>query len=166
MLRLPQTAEYALRAINYIADADHGGPVRVNDIATALGVPRNYLSKTLHLLTRAGVLQSTRGRHGGFQLARPPARLTLAEVVAPFLPVEGRACVLGRPSCSDANPCTAHDRWRGVSDQMRTFFRQTSIADLTQGSPPARKPGPPRSGRRAGKRSSRSAPPGTPRARG
>lgn len=130
MLTLPQTAEYALRAIYFIAEAPGGDPVRVGDIAAALKVPRNYLSKTLFQLARAGVLRSTRGPRGGFQLAKPPARLTLAEIVAPFLPAGKRACVLGRPTCSDAAPCPAHGSWKQIADRMRAFFGATTVADL------------------------------------
>lgn len=130
MLKLPQTAEYALRAVYYIAEAPDEAPVRVSDVAAALGVPRNYLSKTLHQLARAGVLHSTRGPRGGFRLASAPGRLTLAEVVGPFLPAEGRACVLGRPRCSDAAPCAAHGRWKLVAERMREFFGNTTVGDL------------------------------------
>ena len=141
MLKLPQTAEYALRAVYHIAEHESGGPVRVNDIAEALGVPRNYLSKTLHQLARGGVLQSTRGPRGGFQLASSPDRLTLAEVVGPFLPAEGRACVLGRARCSDTAPCAAHGRWKLVAERMRSFFGDTTVGDLISGpGEPARPP--------------------------
>ena len=133
MLKLPQTAEYALRAVYHIADHQAEGPVRVTDIAEALGVPRNYLSKTLHQLARAGVLRSTRGPHGGFRLAAPAERVTLAEVVGPFLPAEGRACVLGRARCSDASPCAAHWRWKQVAERMRAFFGETAVGDLVSG---------------------------------
>ena len=130
MLKLPQTAEYALRAVYHIAESDGDGPVRVADVAHALGVPRNYLSKTLHQLARAQVLHSTRGPRGGFRLAAPPEQITLADVVGPFLPAEGRACVLGRARCSDATPCAAHHRWKLVAERMRTFFGETTVADL------------------------------------
>jgi Rrf2 family protein len=131
MLTLPRTAAYALRAVEFIAGAPAGEPVRVGEIAAALKVPRNYLSKTLHQLARAGVLHSTRGPRGGFRLAKRPARLTLAEVVGPFLPAEGRVCVLGRAACSDSAPCPAHGRWKEVAALMRGFFARTTVADLT-----------------------------------
>jgi Rrf2 family protein len=133
MLTLPQTAEYALRAVYYIGESPGGAPVPVSDIASALQVPRNYLSKTLHQLAKAGILQSTRGPRGGFQLARAPDRLVLGEIVRPFLPAEGRACVLGRPRCSDLAPCAAHHRWKEAADRMRHFFDQTTVADLLRG---------------------------------
>jgi Rrf2 family nitric oxide-sensitive transcriptional repressor len=133
MLTLPQTAEYALRAVYFIAESPGSAPVPVSDIAMALQVPRNYLSKTLHQLARAGVLQSTRGQLGGFQLASPPERLMLGEIVRPFLPAEGRACVLGRDRCSDLTPCAAHFKWKEASDRMRRFFDATTVADLLKG---------------------------------
>ncbi len=56
MLTLPQTAEYALRAVYVIAEAPGNVPVRVGKIAAALEVSRHYLSKTLYQLASAGVV--------------------------------------------------------------------------------------------------------------
>ena len=131
MLTLPQTAEYALKAVAYIAAAEaEGRPARVPEIAEALDVPRNYLSKTLHQLARAGVLLSTRGPQGGFRLAHAPDRVHQNTIVAPFLPAGGPVCILGRNACSDVRPCAAHHRWKPVREQMNAFFAKTSVADL------------------------------------
>ena len=130
MLRLPQTAEYALRAVYFIAEAAEDAPVGVEAIAAATKIPRNYLSKTLYQLVGAGVLSSTRGPRGGFWLAKLPSRIALAEIIRPFLPPEGRVCVLGRATCSDAAPCAAHERWKAVAQPMRGFFAHTTVADL------------------------------------
>jgi FAD/FMN-containing dehydrogenase len=81
-------------------------------------------------LARAGVLRSVRGPRGGFQLAGPPARLTLARVVSPFDEVGERHCLLGRAQCGDRNACAAHGRWVSISDSLQAFFRNTTIADL------------------------------------
>jgi len=135
---LSQTAEYALRTVLYLAAAPQDSLHRVSEIAEQLGVPRNYLSKTLHLLARAGVLTSTRGKHGGFRLTKPAAELSLAEVVAPFDgPTGARICLLGRAACSDSDPCPAHGRWKSVSNEVSTFFRETMVGDLLE-SPVAR----------------------------
>jgi len=128
---LSGTAEYALRAVVFLAREGSDAPVRADDLAAAVEVPRNYLSKILHELTRARILRSTRGKNGGFQLARPPERLTLLEVAALFDRIEGRRrCLLGRPECSDVNPCPVHHRWRATSEQISRFFRETTIADV------------------------------------
>jgi Rrf2 family protein len=124
------TSQYAIRAVVYVATRGAEEPVRVGPIATALDVPQNYLSKTLYALARAGVLRSVRGPRGGFQLAVPPDRLTLARVAAPFDDVGERHCLLGRSQCGDRSPCAAHARWGSVSDSLQDFFRNTTVADL------------------------------------
>jgi Rrf2 family protein len=127
---LSQTSQYALRTVLHLARLPQGERGAAVDLARTIGIPGNYLSKTLHQLARAGVVTSARGKHGGFVLARPAARITLAEVVAPFQEVGERACLLGRPTCSDARPCPAHLHWKRVAEQVAGFFSRTTIADL------------------------------------
>jgi Rrf2 family protein len=127
---LSRTAEYALRAAVQVALLGQDRPVRVEELARASDVPRNYLSKILHVLARQGVLTSTRGPQGGFQLAVDPERLKLARVTAPFETQPASRCVLGRPRCSDRNPCGAHERWKGATAAMRSFFEETTLADV------------------------------------
>lgn len=127
-----QTAVYALRAVLYLADAGPEERARVDDIAAALHVPRNYLSKVLHVLARAGVLSSIRGPHGGFRLRGSPSKLTLQRVVAPFDEAIGKSsCMLGRARCSDAAPCPVHDRYKAISSAVQTLFQQTTVQDLS-----------------------------------
>jgi Rrf2 family iron-sulfur cluster assembly transcriptional regulator len=125
---LPQTAEYALRAVLHIAATDR--PVRVAEIAAKLDVPRNYLSKTLHQLARDGVLLSTRGPTGGFQLGMAADRLTLQRVVSMFATAGGRRCLLGYGACAEIPACAVHARWSPVGAQMRDFFETTTVAEL------------------------------------
>jgi Rrf2 family protein len=127
---LSQTAEYALRAVLHVAEHGQERPVSVGDIAQALDVPRNYLSKTLHQLSRAGVLVSTFGPGGGFRLAVPAEALTLDFIVAPFDTAGERHCLLGRAQCRDGDPCAAHAHWKGISEQIQQFFATTTVAAL------------------------------------
>ena len=131
---LSQTAEYALRAVLAVASAGKDQPIGAARLATKLGIPQNYLSKTLHQLAKAGVLESTRGKSGGFQLARPAGKISLLEVVSPFDDVTGRrTCLMGQPVCSDHNSCAAHERWKEVAERTAEFFRDTTVADLAGG---------------------------------
>jgi Rrf2 family protein len=127
---LSQTSQYALRTVLQLARLPRGQRAAAGELARASGVPGNYLGKTLHQLARAGVVASTRGKGGGFVLARPADRISLAEVVAPFQEVGERACLLGRPSCSDARPCPAHAHWKRVAEQVAGFFSRTTIAEI------------------------------------
>jgi Rrf2 family protein len=128
---LSQTAEYALRAVLYLAEHAEDRPVRVGEMAQALRIPRNYLAKTLHQLARHGVLVSLRGKRGGFQLAVRPERLPLSRVITPFDRIEERRrCLLGRSQCSDRSACAAHTRWKDVAEKVAEFFRDTTVADV------------------------------------
>ncbi|MEK7667719.1 MAG: Rrf2 family transcriptional regulator [Gemmatimonadota bacterium] len=136
---LSQTAEYALRAVLYLAEQPHGRPVRVDEIGDALGIPANYLSKTLNALVRSRVLASLRGPHGGFRLAVAAEDVSLMQVVAPFDDIAARRhCLLGNPQCSDHQGCAAHHAWKHTSEQVERFFRSTTIADIRR-RPSARK---------------------------
>lgn len=128
---LSQTAEYALRAVLYLAEHGKTGPISVGVLSHTLSLPRNYLSKTLHVLAKRRILSSVRGPGGGFQLAIPPDSISLLEVVAPFDEIGGqRQCLLGGSRCSDDHPCPAHGRWKEVADQLLAFFQQTTVEDL------------------------------------
>ena len=128
---ISSTAEYALRAIVYLAQHSRNGRVAAADVASTLGIPANYLGKILHELARSGVLNSTRGKLGGFSLAEPPDEIPLSRVVALFDDIgNGSKCLLGRPECSDVHPCAAHARWKVVSDQVNRFFHETTVGDL------------------------------------
>ena len=133
---LSQTAQYALRAVLAIARA-RGEAVGAAALAKQVGVPPSYLAKTLNALVRNKVLLGTRGRNGGFRLARRPSQIALLDVVSPFDDIRpGRRCLLGRPTCSDQNPCAVHDRWRDTSQQVGDFFARTTVADVSHGSRP------------------------------
>jgi len=128
---LSQTAEYALRAVVFLAERGDPGPVRADEIGRALGIPANYLSKTLNTLVRARVLASMRGRTGGFRLAVKPDQLALLRIVEPFDPiVQRRHCLLGKPDCSDRTACAAHAAWKTTSEKVVKFFRTTTVADI------------------------------------
>ena len=128
---LSKSSVYALRATLCLADAGDEGSVRVGDIAERLAVPRNYLSKILHVLARENVLISTRGPRGGFRLAVPAHELRLTDIVCHFDDMsDGAQCLLGRERCLESDPCAAHAQWRDVGAALRSFLENTSLADL------------------------------------
>jgi Rrf2 family transcriptional regulator, iron-sulfur cluster assembly transcription factor len=128
---LSQTAEYALRAALYLARCVDRRPVTAETIARAVGAPANYMSKTLHTLAKAGIVEGVRGPNGGFRLVPPPTQLTVAQVVETFDERSQRpACLLGGRDCDPDNPCEAHFRWLGVTRAMHEPLSSTTVADL------------------------------------
>lgn len=133
---LSKTAKYALRAVVYLASRSKAGVSRVpiQEIAAALDVPQNYLSKVMHQLARAGVLESTRGPGGGFALKTSPDELVLAHVTAPFDLTGGPLpCLLKDRPCNPDAPCVAHHRWKAIAGDMRDFFECTTVTELLEG---------------------------------
>ena len=133
---LSKTAKYALRAVVYLASRAEGGTGRVpiQEIAEALEVPQNYLSKVMHQLARAGVLESARGPTGGFTLQIDPSELVLARITAPFEPTGGPLpCLLKDRPCNPDAPCVAHHRWKEIAGDMRAFFEGTTVTELLEG---------------------------------
>jgi Rrf2 family protein len=134
---LSSTAQQAIDAVLCIAGADHDGPVRGDHIARAIQCPRNYLSKTLTLLVREGILRSERGPRGGFRLAIAADSLTVARVIAPFAQPSERHCLLGRAGCDDGSICAARPEWSKVTGGVDDFLRPTTIAGVLRGHPNA-----------------------------
>ena len=129
---LPRTAEYAVRAAVMLARHYGERLVRADEIASVLGAPRNYLSKTLSALVHSGVLISMRGPAGGFALAKAPEQLSVAEVIDVFgdvAPTPAR-CVLGDRPCDALYPCAAHRRWSTITRLAREPLVATTIAEL------------------------------------
>lgn len=128
---LNQSAEYALRVAVRLANHEPEAWAQAADLARDIDIPANYLSKLLHQLAAAGVLNSRRGRSGGFRLGRPADRMVLAEVVEPFAPVARyRECLLGALRCSAVTACEAHETWKPIADRVYAFLTQTTVAQL------------------------------------
>lgn len=129
---LSRTAEYAVRAVIVLAREYGQRAVSATEIASILGAPHNYLSKTLNALARRGILTSARGPGGGFSLAVAPDVLTVADIVEVFADanVSGARCLLRDAACDPAHPCTAHRRWTDITRNAREPLLRTAISEL------------------------------------
>jgi Rrf2 family protein len=139
---LTQTADYALRALIYLAHDDDDGYHQTRDMATALNVPANYLGKILQLLGHKKLVESQRGMRGGFRLSRLPEQIRLFDVLEALdtIPTDP-ACALvsgGR----QIELCTLHRRFASMTATYIAFLKDTTLADVLQpNSMPATCPG-------------------------
>jgi Rrf2 family protein len=83
-MKLTARSEYALLALVYLARHQDEGNVTIETIAQAQGIPSKFLEQLLLALKRAHFLRSTKGQHGGYQLAKPPEQIALAEIIRLF----------------------------------------------------------------------------------
>lgn len=123
-----QTAEYALRAIIYLASRE-GTPQTTQQIAKATQVPTGYLSKVMQGLGRARLVQSQRGLHGGFTLVRSAEELTVLDVIQAVDPIQRiHSCPLGIKG--HINLCPLHRRLDQAMNLVEEALRKSSIAEL------------------------------------
>jgi Rrf2 family protein len=126
---IPKTAEYALRAVVWLAGQERPSLSR-EEIARGTRVPPGYLSKVLNDLKRAGILSSLPGRGGGFTLQRLPAEISVLDVISAIGPLQRiRSCPLGLASHGD-RLCALHKRLDLAMAATEEAFAVTSIADI------------------------------------
>ncbi len=123
---ITQTAEYALRAVVYLADQSE--PKTTAAIAEVTLVPAGYLSKVMQGLNRAGLVNSQRGLHGGFVLIEDPKELTVLEVVNAVEPIQRyHECPLG---LHGKNLCPLHRKLDDAAKSIEESFGSTTIAEM------------------------------------
>jgi len=128
---LSQTAEYALRAMAWITLRSPDRPVLARDLSMQTSIPGQYLSKILRRLVLAGILESRKGRGGGFTLARPPARISFRDVLEAVdaYPAEDR-CAFGWGACNSRRPCPLHGSWGSMATAFREWATRTRFEGL------------------------------------
>lgn len=124
-----QTVEYALRVVIYLASLK-GAPATTRQIASVTKVPEGYLAKVLQGLSRAGLIQSQRGLHGGSVLALSPDKLSMYDVIEAVQPIQRiRTCPLSLKS-HGIRLCALHKRLDDAMALVERACREATIASL------------------------------------
>jgi Rrf2 family protein len=140
-MKITSQEEYGLRCLLRLAAAEEGQSLTIPEIAAAEGMSAPYVAKLLAVLRQAGLIESVRGRAGGYRLASPPSEVRLGAVLR----------VLGEPlfddpgycqrhagsevegNCVHHGACTLRALWLTLEQWMRHTFDQITLADLLQG---------------------------------
>ena len=129
-MRISSKSEYGVRALFELAQHVGRPPVQSGEIAARQNIPEAYLNQLLITLRRAGLVRSLRGPQGGHQLARPPAQVTLAEIVNAL---EGPTAVLdparGRTAHSAPDPIVG-SVWEEVQEAVDGVLTSTTLETL------------------------------------
>ena len=124
-----QTAEYALRIVVFLGTL-RGTPATTRQMAAATRVPEGYLAKILQSLSRARLVSSQRGLHGGSVLARDAASITIYDVVTAITPLPRiTTCPLGLPS-HGTKLCPVHRKLDDAVAMVEKVYRESTIAEL------------------------------------
>jgi Rrf2 family iron-sulfur cluster assembly transcriptional regulator len=134
-VKVSTRGDYACRALLSLSLHDgEGTPTSVRDIAERTGLPQPYLEQILLALKGAGLVRSKRGVGGGYVLARPPERISLAEVVSA---VDGPIVLgdFGEPhqhgACDHEGQCVLLSIWADVGERMRRILEGLTLADVS-----------------------------------
>ena len=120
-----------MQAVLYLAAQERGALVSAEDISKVLKIPREFISKILQSLRESGLISSSKGKLGGFKLAKEPSRIKLIDVVAAIDGLEMfDSCVLGFPECSPTHPCPVHNTWGPLRTQTYDMLTSETIDKL------------------------------------
>jgi Rrf2 family protein len=132
---LSQKAKYAIKALLVLARAGGGDLVQANQIAEEQNIPKKFLDLIFFELRRHGLIQSTRGREGGYALAMPAAEISIASIVravdGPLAPLPCASVKFYRrcSDCDDEKTCAVRKLMREVRDAASAILDNTSLAE-------------------------------------
>ena len=132
-MKLSTRARYGTRALLDLARHQGNNPVQLKDIASRQNISLHYLEHIIAPLVGAGIVQSTRGAHGGLRLTRNPEELRLSEVVqlleGAITPVD---CTSNPKSCTNSDLCATRDVWSKVEKAIDETLNSITFQDLVE----------------------------------
>lgn len=132
-MKVSAKEQYGLRAMTELSKQYGDGPISLNEVAQAQDISLDYLEQVIPALRDAGLLNSTRGAKGGYELARSPEQITIGQILraldGDILPVQcvGDEC---KEACVRTNECGARTVWQAVHDQLLDTLDGMVLADL------------------------------------
>jgi len=133
-MKLTQRADYGLTAVLYSAQRSGDCRCSVAEISRATAIPEEFLRKIFQTLTKAGTINSFKGRGGGVSLARAPKDITVAEIVKSLEEEMGLVrCLRGKDHFPRLEECSASNFWRKIQEDLFKILDRTTIKDLIEG---------------------------------
>jgi Rrf2 family protein len=138
MRQLSKRTQYSLRALYALARSYGEGPVLIAHLAEEEAIPRKFLEQILLSLKASGLVESKKGKGGGYALVRPPDQITVADVIrmmeGPLAPLPCASETRFRKcdECIDIETCGTRMVMREVRDAIACILDQTTLAMVCQ----------------------------------
>jgi len=130
-MKLSTRGRYGTRLMVDLSVHFGSGPVLLRDISERQNISEKYLWQLINPLKNAGLVKSTRGAHGGYELAKDPEKVTLREVVCIL---EGPMCLVDCVDdvnvCDMSNICCSRDVWKEVTDKILETLDSITLKDM------------------------------------
>jgi Rrf2 family protein len=127
MLSISSKCRYGLTALLELAEFHDQGLMQLKDISSRRNIPHQYLEQIFNRLTKAGIVQSVRGKNGGYRLADAPGNISALDVITTL---EGRL-ELATPTEEAGNPDVINELFRQAEESLISTF-SISLAELAQ----------------------------------
>ena len=137
MLRISKLSDYAIIILGYMARTP-GATFAATELSESAGVAAPTVSKVLKALARADVVRSTRGPRGGYQLARPPEKTTVAHIISALEgPIALTECSLDHVQCEQSHSCQVRGNWSVLNRAIQAALEAVTLADMANPMPQA-----------------------------
>jgi Rrf2 family protein len=134
MLKVSSRGHYGLRLMTELARANGRGPLSLTEVARVETLPLPYLEQLVVPLRRAGLVEGTRGLHGGYRLARAPKDLTVGEILrvleGPVSLVDCTAEEYVHGTCQREQACLSSSLWQRIKVTVDAILNNTTLDDL------------------------------------
>jgi Rrf2 family protein len=137
MIKYGKTAQNAIAAMSFLAEAYDGGNTRVSslDIAKSRKLPKPLVAKLLVVLSQAGLVTGAPGPKGGYSLAKNPEDITLLTIVDQFEKTNSIMCPFGPNWCGKKEPCPLHHEIVDMQHRLSSFLCSTSLEVFQHSTP-------------------------------
>ena len=130
-MQLSNTSQYAIRILAYIADQEESHLINATELAEALIIPYKFLTKVMTVLVKADLVESIRGRDGGYKLNKNVSEITVNDIISLFNDsIKDEQCILGIGFCNGMCKCALHDQWMEPKLLLQKMFRESSLKDI------------------------------------
>ncbi len=131
-MRLTTKGRFAVTAMIDVAMHGGSGPVTLAAVSSRQKISLSYLEQLFGKLRRSGLVESVRGPGGGYNVAKPQAQVSVADIiVAVDEPIDATQCG-GKENCLDDHRCMTHDLWMSLNAHIFSFLSGVTLADLVR----------------------------------
>jgi Rrf2 family protein len=130
-MQITRQADYALRAMLYLAQLEPNQRAATSQIAEEQHIPPSFLAKIISQLSIAGLIHTSRGARGGVSLARQPEEISVLEVVEAIDgPISLNECTENPSSCPFGEDCPLRSLWCDTQSELVKRLKKTSFAEF------------------------------------
>ncbi len=130
-MQVTRAADYAMRGMMYLARKEPGELSNIKDIASHEKVPEKFMRKLVHILHKAGYIESERGKYGGVRLVKNPELISILDIYEAIEgPLAMNICLKGPDFCEFQETCSMCDVWGKAQTEFINILKQQTLKDV------------------------------------